>query len=64
MTQPKRVTKAHPDECPTCQGIGYRRQEGTEYEITEKGNYRSLTPGSGCPRCGGTGRLDHAADVR
>lgn len=61
-TSSKRVTKAHPDECHTCAGIGYRRQEGCEYEITEKGQYRTLALGSGCPRCNGTGRL-RAADL-
>lgn len=49
----------HPDECPACEGIGYTRATETEWEVDAEGaNFRTTKIGSGCPRCGGTGRLE------
>lgn len=55
--------KPHKDECPVCKGVGYTRETATEFNYSppsefNKGQYLTVKPGSGCPRCGGTGRID------
>lgn len=57
-----RITKALPTECPDCSGLGYTEatcdtmetRRDREYGIVEK---KTLSKGSGCPRCLGTGQI-------
>lgn len=58
-----RTTKAHPDECPGCNGLGYNDKCAPEMEMRFDPNLRgyvevkTIKQGSGCLRCGGKGRL-------
>lgn len=57
-----RITKARDTECQTCSGLGYtadtadtmETRRDREYGIVEK---KTLSKGSGCPRCLGTGQI-------
>jgi hypothetical protein len=61
----KRVTRRHPDECPACYGFGQNEKcatlmkEHNEASLTEPVHIvlKTVQLGSGCLRCGGTGRL-------
>lgn len=48
----------HPDECPACEGFGYTNATATEWHEDATGAYHTDALGSGCPRCGGTGRTE------
>lgn len=64
-TNAQRTTRQHPDECPTCNGLGQDDDSTTEMVRRKvrdaQGVMRkclvTLKQGSGCLRCGGTGRL-------
>jgi len=61
----RRTTGKHPDECPACYGFGQNEKCATlttERTVkTEDGEERTIIKtvqlGSGCLKCGGTGRL-------
>lgn len=61
----KRATRRHPDECPACYGFGQNEKCATlmrEHTVTvdetvDKVVLKTIQLGSGCLRCGGTGRL-------
>lgn len=70
LRQPsKRSTRKHPLECPACEGLGQTDACRTEVHarraVDAHGamHERLVTTkqGSGCLRCGGTGRLALAA---
>jgi hypothetical protein len=56
-----RVTGQDPRECPGCAGFGYNERCATEMEQDNEGKLRTVQQGSGCLRCGGTGRLEELA---
>lgn len=61
-----RITKARPTECSECNGLGYTDatcdimevRRDREYGTVEK---KTVSKGSGCPRCLGTGQSVAAA---
>lgn len=61
----RRATGKHPDECPACYGFGQNEKCATVMtERTVKGEdgnpktvLKTVHLGSGCLRCGGTGRI-------
>lgn len=65
-TTAKRTTRQHPLECPVCEGLG--QDEGSLTEVVRRKardargvmreRFATTNLGSGCLRCGGTGRLD------
>ena len=64
-----RITGQSPSECPVCRGIGYTSDTAAEMHTRWSEEHQLTTEyctaynngvaqvGSGCPRCGGTGRL-------
>ena len=58
-----RVTKASPNECPDCGGMGYTVETTAEMQLRfnkrlgDMVERRTIKQGSGCPRCLGTGQL-------
>lgn len=53
-----RITGKHPAECPGCDGFGYNERCATEMKQDSAGKLHTVQQGSGCLRCGGTGRLE------
>lgn len=67
-TPSRRTTRRHPLECDACEGLGQTEAcrteiatisvfdaHGVAYDVV-----RTVKQGSGCLKCGGTGRLDPA----
>lgn len=55
--KPLRITGARPDECPTCEGVGYTPATCTETRTRgPNGKLYTHRQGSGCPGCLGTGK--------
>ena len=53
-------TKLHPDNCPSCNGMGVTPETSPVVRVGEtdgKRTYKTEEIGSGCPNCYGTGRI-------
>lgn len=65
-TPAKRTTRRHPLECDACDGLGQTDACRTEVRSVRRVDahgvwretLRTVALGSGCLKCGGTGRLD------
>lgn len=57
MATRKRITGQKPGECPACEGWGYPPATAPEIEVSFDGKLKTVSLGSGCWRCHGTGQL-------